>query len=191
MKNSVFLFFIVFTIISLVSCAESVKSSMVSDTDKTTFERNWKAFEKHHVGGVVNKDLDLFSELYADSLKWSPPNWNNNEILGKEELMLAAKNYMDNFENLSFEPGGAIIGGEGAYWGGSFFSDIGETNSSPNGVRIYGVWSGNHIETGAPFHLKFYAIQQFNEDGKVVVLNEWFDPSSIQDQIESYLSQKK
>ena len=82
---------------------------MVSDTDKTTFERNWIAFEKHHVGGVVNKDLDLFSELYADSLKWSPPNWNNNEILGKEELMLAAKNYMDNFENLSLGPGGAIM----------------------------------------------------------------------------------
>ena len=24
------------------------------------FEKNWKAFEKHHVGGVVNKNINLF-----------------------------------------------------------------------------------------------------------------------------------
>ena len=94
-------------------------------------------------------------------------------------------------ENLKFTPGGAVIGGDGAYWAGSTFSDTGNTNSSPNAIRIYGVWSGNHIESGAPFHLKFYVIQQFNKDGKVVALNEWFDPSSIQVQIDEYLKNKK
>ena len=68
---------------------------------------------------------------------------------------------------------------------------LSNTNSSPNAIRIYGVWSGNHIESGAPFHLKFYVIQQFNKDGKVVALNEWFDPSSIQVQIDEYLKNKK
>ena len=155
------------------------------------FEKNWKAFEKHHVGGVVNKNINLFLELYSDSVKWSPPNWNNNQILGKAELKEAAKNYMDNFENLKFTPGGAVIGDDGAYWAGSIFSDTGNTNSSPDAIRIYGVWSGNHKESGAPFHLKFYAIQQFNKDGKVVALNEWFDPSSIQVQIDEYLKNKK
>lgn len=104
---------------------------------------------------------------------------------------MAAKNYMDNFENLKFTPGGAVIGGEGAYWAGSTFSDAGNSNSSPDAIRIYGVWSGNHIETGAPFHLKFYAIQQFNKDGKVVMLNEWFDPSSLQLQIEEFLKSQE
>ena len=31
--------------------------------DEIQFEKNWKAFEKHHVGGVVNKDINLFLEL--------------------------------------------------------------------------------------------------------------------------------
>ena len=37
------------------------------------------------------------------------------------------------------------------------------------------------------YKLKFYIIQQFNEAGKVVMLNEWFDPSSIETQIKDYL----
>ena len=53
---------------------DSLKNSEIQ------FEKNWKAFEKHHVGGVINKDINLFLELYSDSVKWSPPNWNNNQI---------------------------------------------------------------------------------------------------------------
>ena len=60
----------------------------------------------------------------------------------------AAKNYMDNFENLKFTPGGAVIDGDGAYWAGSTFLIQVNTNSSPDAIRIYGVWSGNHIESG-------------------------------------------
>ena len=42
------------------------------------------------------------------------------------------------------------------------------------------------IESGAPIKLKFYIIQQFNEAGKVVMLNEWFDVSSTK-QVQEYL----
>jgi len=183
------IFTLCFALVIFSGCKNTLTEPEKMNDDQIRFEKNWKSFEKHHVGGVENKDLNLFLELYADSVKWSPPNWNNNIILGKEELKAAAKNYIDNFENVKFTPGGAIIGGEGAYWAGSTFSDTGNTNSSPDVIRIYGVWSGNHIETGAPFHLKFYVIQQFNEDGKVIVLNEWFDPSSIDDQIAQYLTE--
>ena len=178
----------IFVSVLLTACNTQNSDKKISDDDKATFERNWKAFEKHHVGGVISKDIDLFMALYSDSVKWSPPNWNGNVILGKEDIKSAVQSYMDNFEEISFKPGGAIIGEDGAYFGGSLFSDVGNTSSSPNGLRIYGVWSGKHIETGAPFHLKFYIIQQFNEDGKVITLNEWFDPSSIGDQIETFLN---
>ena len=40
---------------------------------------------------------------------------------------------------------------------------------------------------GAPIKLKFYIIQQFNEAGKVVMLNEWFDVSSYENQVQEYL----
>ena len=107
--------------------------------------------------------------------------------MGKEDLKAAAQSYMDNFDDISFEPGGAIIGEDGAYFAGSIFSDVRKTSNSPNRLRIHGVWSGKHIESGAPFHLKFFIIQEFNDDGKVIRLNEWFDPSSIGEQIDAFL----
>ena len=79
---------------------------------------------------------------------------------------------------------------DGGYWGGNLYADNGEINTAPNGIRIYGVWNATHSETGAPVQLKFYAIQQFNEAGKVVLLNEWFDPSSMESQIQSFLESR-
>ena len=174
----------------LLACSAAQAQTANTDDDNLIFERNWKAFEEHHVGGVIDKDIDKFTALYSDSVKWSPPNWNGNVILGKEDLRVAAQSYMDNFDDLSFKPGGAIIGEDGAYFGGSTFSEIGKTSNSPNRLRIFGIWSGKHIESGAPFHLKFFIIQEFNDDGKVISLNEWFDPSSIGDQIDAFLSKQ-
>ena len=61
---------------------------------------------------------------------------------------------------------------------------------SSHWAAIFGIWSGKHIESGAPIHLKFFIIQEFNDDGKVISLNEWFDPSSIGDQIDAFLSKQ-
>ena len=33
-----------------------------------------------------------------------------------------------------------------------------------------------------------YGVVEFNEDGKAITLNEWFDPSSIGDQIDTFLN---
>ncbi len=173
-----------------IACNTAHAVKPIYDDDNVIFENNWKAFEKHHVGGIKSKDIGQFIALYSDSLKWSPPNWNGNVILGKEDLKAAAQSYMDNFDDISFEPGGAIIGEVGAYFGGSIYSDVGNTSNSPNRLRIHGIWSGKHIETGAPFHLKFFIIQEFNDDGKVITLNEWFDPSSIGEQIDAFLANK-
>ena len=61
---------------------------------------------------------------------------------------------------------------------GGNYADNGEINTEPNGIELR-VWNATHSESGAPVKLKFYAIQQF-EAGKVVLLNEWFDPSSME-----------
>lgn len=163
---------------------------VISDEDKATFERNYKAFEKHHIGGVVAEDLDLFLDLYSDTLKWSGPNVYDGSFQTKSDLAAAAKGYIDQFENFSFVSGGVNPDNDGGYWGGNLYADNGEINTAPNGIRIYGIWNATHSETGAPVQLKFYAIQQFNEAGKVVLLNEWFDPSSMENQIKAFVESK-
>ena len=134
--------------------------------------------------------LDLFLDLYSDTLKWSGPNVYDGSFQTKSDLAAAAKGYIDQFENFSFVSGGVNPDNDGGYWGGNLYADNGEINTAPNGIRIYGIWNATHTETGAPVQLKFYAIQQFNEAGKVVLLNEWFDPSSMENQIKAFVESK-
>ena len=37
----------------LFSCG-GPQGIIISEEDKATFERNYKAFEKHHLGGIIN-----------------------------------------------------------------------------------------------------------------------------------------
>ena len=178
----------IFYFLSIVFLACSGPTGIViSEEDKATFEKNYKAFEKHHIGGIVSGDLDLFLELYSDTLKWSGPNTYDGSFQTKDDLATAAKRYLEIFENFSFESGGVNSVNDGGFWGGNLYSDNGEINTEPNGLRIYGIWNATHIESGAPVKLKFYAIQQFNEAGKVILLNEWFDPSSMENQIQAFV----
>ena len=182
MKNYIILLISAF----LFSCG-GPQGIIISEEDKATFERNYKAFEKHHLGGIINNDMDLFLELYSDTLKWSGPNNYGDTYQTKADLAAAAELYMNIFTDFSLDPGRVGPDNTGAYWGGSLYSDKGEQTTDPSGVRIYGIWSATHKESGAPIKLKFYIIQQFNEAGKVVMLNEWFDVSSYENQVQEYL----
>ena len=121
----------------LFSC-EGPQGIIISEEDKATFERNYKAFEKHHLGGIINNDMDLFLELYSDTLKWSGPNNYDGTYQTKADLAAAAELYMNTFTDFSFDPGGVGPDNTGAYWGGSLYSDKGEQTTDPSGVRIYG-----------------------------------------------------
>ena len=180
MRNIIY----ILSVLIFISCT-GPQGIIISDEDKAKFEKNYKSFEKHHVGGIVSEDLDLYLDLFADSLKWSPPNYTGEGYLTKSDLAEVAGLYIEKFENFSFVPGGVSPDDGSAYWGGSLYSDKGDQTTEPNGIRIYGMWNATHSETGESFKIKFYAIQQFNEAGKVHLLNEWFDTSQIQDFLES------
>ena len=62
------LFILLCVFIVLLACNNSINNTEQLKNDKIRFEKNWKAFEKYHVGGVVNKDIDLFLELYSIQL---------------------------------------------------------------------------------------------------------------------------
>ena len=56
------LFILLCVFIVLLACNNSINNPEQLKNDKIRFEKNWKAFEKHHVRGVVNKDIDLLLE---------------------------------------------------------------------------------------------------------------------------------
>ena len=99
-----------------------------------------------------------------------------------------AEQYFEEFDNLTFLPGDGGIDSKGAYWGGSYYSEVGESTSEPNGVRVYGTWTGTHTATGATTYNKWYAVIAFNEDGKAVMFSDWMDGSGMQAQIEAHVA---
>ena len=178
-------------ILAFTACKNTnTESANPSEADKATFARNIKAFENHHVKGFATEDLELLSSYFADTVKWSPPMWNDNKILGKGDLMKAAEQYFSEFDNLTFLAGDGGIDSNSAYWGGSFYSELGEQTSKPNGVRIYGTWTGIHTASGATINNKWYAVVSFNEDGKVVMFSDWMDVTGMQTQINAHVARQ-
>lgn len=179
-----FLTFLALAVLS--SCKEA--ATVPSEAQKETFKRNYTAFLDHHVKGFETEDSSLVAAYLADTVKWSPPVWNGNKVLGKAEIVAISDQYFSEFDNLTFLPGDGGIDSEGAYWGGSHYSDTGEETAEPNGIRVYGTWTGTHTASGATVNNKWYAVIAFNDDGKVVMFSDWMDVSGMQVQIEAHVA---
>ena len=138
-----------------------------------------KAFYQAH----CDEDLAAQEAMVADDMKWSPPAWNGNQWLGKEEYMAAIKGYHEGFENIKYEAGivmpDSTVGG---FWSGSVFPK--ETANSNSGViRTYGTWSAIHSESGKEIGVKFFSLASVNDEGKIVQSSDYFDVNGLAAQI--------
>lgn len=156
----------------------SMNTEMESAAKYADFDKKvatMRAFFQAH----SDEDLSAQSEMLSDSLQWSPTIYNNSQWLGKEEFLAAIKGYHENYDNIRYQEGvvtaDSIAGG--FYSGSVFPKETAESNADV--IRIYGIWTGTHVESGQDIGLKFFALASFNEAGKIVMLSEYFDMSSI------------
>lgn len=140
-----------------------------------------KAFYEAH----SSEDLGALTAMLSDTLEWSPPGYNGNTWLGKEDLLGALKGYHDGFDNIKFVSGVVtaddIVGG---YWSGSIFPEDG-ADSTSEVIRVYGTWTATHTESGKDIGVKFYSTVSVNADGQIVAASDYFDVGGIMDQIEA------
>lgn len=138
-----------------------------------------RAFYQAH----SDEDLEAQRGLLSDTMTYSPPQFNGNKWLGKEELLSILKNYHDNFDDIKFMSGivmpDTIANG---YWSGSVFPK-GTATTIPTNIRVYGTWSAIHTASGKPVGLKFFALVSVNDDGKIVSASDYFDVNGLAAQI--------
>jgi hypothetical protein len=140
-----------------------------------------EAFYKAHEA----ENLETLSSLLSDTLHWSPPQYNGNQWMGKDDLLAALKNYHENFDDISFTPGVNMPGDvAGGYWSGSVFPE-GTATTTPTNIRVYGTWNATHTETGKPIGVKFYSLITVNEEGKIAGASDYFDVNGIAAQVAS------
>lgn len=117
-----------------------------------------------------NGDLDGMIANYADDLIWSPPN--TSDSLSKEVWAEGMRGWHAEFENFKFRDR-------------QYYPGVSEGDYIPDGgVRVYGVWDFTHKATGKVLSQKYYAVLQFNDEGKIIADLEWFDQGGIFDQVE-------
>jgi len=184
MKNS-FITLAVLGLFALASCKQATPEKEMSEKetpDYAAFESKVaiiSAFYKAHEA----ENLEALGNMLSDTLQWSPPQYNGNEWLGKEDLLAALKNYHDSFEDIRFMPG--VITPDttaNGYWSGSVFPE-GTATSTPDNIRVYGTWNATHTETGKPIGVKFYALVSVNDEGKIASASDYFDVNGLAVQI--------
>jgi hypothetical protein len=86
--------------------------------------------------------------------------------------MEGMKAWHGNFENFKFT-------------NRQYYPGVDDTEFLPDGgVRSYGVWTYNHIESGTEIETSYYSVQQFDEEGNTSLIWEFFDFGSIMLQLQ-------
>lgn len=167
MKN---LIIILVTVMFITSCTPPPLDTSALDTGMEMFNKNKEIADKTF-DLFIAKDLEGMLNMYSDDLIWSPAN--TIDSLSKADFEQGMKGWMTEFEVFSFNDR-------------QYYPGVGD-NFVPNGsVRIYGTWVGTH-NSGAQTVSKYYAVLEFNDEGKITADLEWFDVGGVSDQVESQM----
>lgn len=151
----------------LLSCDQSQISDGIDQKKKDTFDRNVSTI-KEMLNGFYEENSNKFMSVFADSVKWSGPDQINlDDYESKEVLETALNGYMALYDNHELR--------DIKFFGGSIYSENGESSDSPNTVRVYGNWHHTHTESQVDVTHKWVGILWFDEDGKIYQFNDFFD----------------
>jgi len=193
MKNQLFKL-IILALLTLTACDQK-KSEETKETNEIEVTKemqetpDYAAFDKKvevirsFIKAHEDENLEAEQALFADTLRWSPPNYNGNKWLGKSDLVAAMQNYHKDFENVKFEEGimlaDSLVNG---MWSGSVFPKD-QASNTPDAIRFYGTWTGKHTASGKEVGLKYYALGWINDAGKIVQFSEYFDAHGLAAQV--------
>ena len=152
-----------------------------SQKKQEIFDRN-VATTRAWLQGWIEEDLDAQMDLKADDVQWNLAQYNGNVLIGKKEIKEAFKNFHDTFKDVVFHEGvGLTREKSNGFFGGSVYPQ----NDNPNVIAAYGTWMPIHRETGKQVFNKWHGVLEFNEAGKITSINEFWDASGIQVQLDT------
>ncbi|PKA84412.1 hypothetical protein ATE92_2601 [Ulvibacter sp. MAR_2010_11] len=161
---------------------EEVETETVDAPDYAAFDSKVatiRAFTAAHGA----EDMEQLSALMADTLKYSPAEYNGNQWVGKAELLEGLKNYHKDFDNIKFTEGITLadtLGG--GMWSGSVYPEA-TASISPDAIRVYGTWTATHTATKKEIGVKWFGLFWMNEAGKIAMYTAYFDVNGIVAQV--------
>jgi limonene-1,2-epoxide hydrolase len=174
---------IALALLTLVACQQAAEVQETEAPDYAAFDKSVEVV-RSFIQAHCDEDLEAEGNLLADTLKWSPPEYNGNKQLGKDDFLAALKGYHDDFENIKYTEGitvgDSLVNG---MWSGSHFPKDLATSGGTN-VRVYGTWTATHTASGKDIGVKYFALCFVNADGKIETWSDYFDLHGIYAQLE-------
>ena len=155
---------LIVSIIFLYSCQSNNSAGEEHSSNHEDYDKNLKSAQKFMELHEV-ENLESQIAMMSDNLIHEPPRY-GAEIQDKDGFINDVKMYQDNFENMKFTP---------TYWlPGS--DSLGNLNGS---VRVYGEWTAIHTETQKGIKLKTYHYWDFDENGLISQVGDYFDATGM------------
>tara|TARA_B100000795_G_scaffold269745_1_gene260179 strand:+ start:2177 stop:2680 length:504 start_codon:yes stop_codon:yes gene_type:complete len=155
------------TIVSLliISCQQNNQTDK-RNSKMNVFNKNTETTKAWLNAFMQNDSTTLFSDKYvSDDFIWSPPAV-GMDSLPKSEWEEAFRGFMSSYDNkVLTNP--------------QYYAALDEENLPDGNVRVYGTWNSNFATTGKKNKLKWYAVFQYNEDGKMSHYMEWYDSADL------------
>jgi hypothetical protein len=112
---------IALALLSLVACQQAAEVQETEAPDYAAFDSN-VAVLKSFIQAHSDEDLEALTNMMADTMVWSPPVYNGNKELGKDDFLAQLKVYHDEWDNIKYTSGitmgDSLVNG---WWSGSHF----------------------------------------------------------------------
>ena len=154
----------VLTFTLLTGCQDNNQNSV--DLKMSVFKKNTETTKAWLDAFMQNDSTAFFSDKYmSDDFIWSPPAV-GMDALPKADWEKAFRGFMTNFNNKKLT-------------NPQYFAALDENNLPDGNVRAYGTWTSNFASNGKKSMLKWYAVLQFNKEGKLSHYMEWYDSADL------------
>lgn len=149
----------------ILSCQpQTTATEDPGDDAMAKFEKNVET-TKMSIEAFIAKDIDKMISYSSDDFRWSPPQY-GMDSLSRDVWIQVVTGFMKDYNDITFE-------------NPLYFAGLGEDQKPSGDVRVYGTWKSTHVPTGKPVGMKWYAVYQFNEEGKVNAQLEWYNAADL------------
>jgi hypothetical protein len=151
---------------ALIACTnQGTKTTNNDDANIKKFKENTKIVEAALIAFAIH-DLKEWASYHADSVKWHSASYGQDAAdtsLNMSAVLSRLEGFHKIVKNITVKVDGFVPGLDTATF-------------KPDGsVRAYIRWSGESASNGSKISQKYYCVYTFNENHKIVDVDEYFD----------------
>lgn len=156
------LLLLVFTIL-LISCNQKTQEEVKMEAAMAFYEQNAKIVHALF-DALENEDLETASSFFTEEAKFNPPAY-GGEDLDKKGILDNYNGFMQMLDNIKASER-------------DFYPTFDENFIPDGGVRIYATWSAD-LGDNPMQGIKAYEVFKFNENNKIIEVDEYMDVSGL------------